>query len=368
MNRIRVLHVFGAMDFGGAEIRTIELLPAMLAEGVEFHFVTLSGRRGELAERIERAGGYVWPLRLTPAFPIRFLRLARRLKLNAIDSHVATFSGALVALAWLARIPVRIAHFRSDDDGRGASWSRRLQRKVMKLLIRLFSTDIVGVSPSALTHGYDPLWERDPRAKVIVNGFASYQAIEQPPSGLDLGPHVKLLTLVARPSPEKNRIKAIDILHELLACGEPVKLVLVGGRGADSDAVEDRIVTYGIEEAVIDLGKRADAVQVMAASDVVLLTSHREGLPGVVLEAVSTGAEVVSVDLPGVKFMTERVDGITLVDADAPAEMWVAPICAALARSKDAERRAAQVRSFEGSPFSLSSSIYAHRRLYRVAR
>src|SRR5580700_7978935 len=64
-----VLHIFGQMNRGGAELRTIDLLRQDALSQFEFHFATLSGRRGTLDEEITRLGGYVHPCRLAaPGF------------------------------------------------------------------------------------------------------------------------------------------------------------------------------------------------------------------------------------------------------------------------------------------------------------
>ena len=366
MIKKRVLHVFGAMDVGGAEMRTIELMPGLTEHGVEFHFATLSGRAGTLAPRIEELGGRVWPTRRGLGLPIRFIRLCRSQAISVVDSHVATFSGIIVALAWCARVPVRIAHFRSDGDGQPDTLARRVWRRLMRKLISTFATEIVGVSPSALDYGYNADWASDPRARVIVNGVAPYRARAggAMPHGLESSSDHHLMTLVARPSPEKNRARAIEVLAAMSVEDPSVRLVLVGGQGNDSDVVNHSIKRLGVADRVIDLGERSDVVDVMAASDLVLLTSTREGLPGVVLEALSTGTEVVSADLPGVRFIAESTGGLTIVSQAAMPQEWVAPLSAALARARDDSRRARQRACFSESAFSLESAVSGHLHLY----
>ena len=143
--RLKVVHIFGAMDVGGAELRSLELLREMGPHNYEFHFVTLSGRPGIMASEIESLGGIVRPVKLDWRFPIRFAFFLIRERPLALDSHVATFSGALCFLAALCNVPVRIAHFHSDGDGHTDSLRRRMQRSLMTLLIRAFSTRVVGV-------------------------------------------------------------------------------------------------------------------------------------------------------------------------------------------------------------------------------
>ena len=47
--RSRILHVFGSLQRGGAEMRTLEVLRLLDRDRFDFAMVALSGQRGELA-------------------------------------------------------------------------------------------------------------------------------------------------------------------------------------------------------------------------------------------------------------------------------------------------------------------------------
>ncbi|WP_076261534.1 glycosyltransferase [Intrasporangium flavum] len=361
-----VLHVFGAMDVGGAEMRTLDLVRDLAPEGVEFHFLTLSGRRGVLADEIESLGGHVHPVRLGPKFPVGYLRLLRRLQPDVVDSHVATFSGALLLGAALARVPVRIAHFRSDGDGHANTVRRRLQRRVMRALIHSCATAIVGVSPSALRDGYSGAWEADRRARVIVNGVrVSDEQGTDLRSELGIGPEPTVILHVGRPSPEKNRTRAVSVVAALQDTGHDVHLAFVGGEGVDSADVAAATDRAGLEGRVHHLGSRRDAHSLMRQADVVILPSIREGLPGVVLESLAVGTPVVASDLPGVRFIAEQVPGVNAVGLDQADAVW-ADVVAACVRASDGGDRRAEVRAgFAASAFSQKTASEVHHRLYR---
>ena len=53
------------------------------------------------------------------------------------------------------------------------------------------------------------------------------------------------------------------------------------------------------------VGERWDLPEWLCSADLLLVTSMREGLPGVVLEAVAAGTPVVASDLPGVRWLEE---------------------------------------------------------------
>lgn len=364
---MRVFHVFGAMDVGGAELRTIELMRHLGPEGFEFHFVTLTGREGTLADEIRSLGGVIHPLPLGRRFPAAFVRLLRTERADVLDSHVATFSGAMVFLARTAGVPRRIAHFRSDGDGHPDTIRRLVQRRVMVRLIRYFATDIVGVSPSALTYGYDAGWQKDRRARVVPNGFPppkTSAAREKLPALLGCAPSDTVMIHVGRPSPEKNRVQAVRVVRWLHEHGCPAHLALVGGRGPDTEEITKVAVALGVIGHVHDLGSRSDAVDLISQADALILPSLREGLPGVVIEALSVGTPVVASNLPGVRYIATQLPGIQEVPLNAPLERWGEAALASIILGAAEEQRAHIAAAFASSPFSMGASISAHRRLY----
>ena len=76
---VRILHFFGRMDRGGAEMRTVELARAMDRRMFEHHFVSLKGFPGKLDEDIRGFGGTVHMIKLSPSFPIHLAALNQKL-------------------------------------------------------------------------------------------------------------------------------------------------------------------------------------------------------------------------------------------------------------------------------------------------
>jgi len=78
-----------------------------------------------------------------------------------------------------------------------------------------------------------------------------------------------------------------------------------------------------IADSLLDLVGETDQVEeFLADADVLLLPSYREGLPGVVLEALAAGVPVLAADLPGLREVAQHVRGLTLLSIAAGAEAW----------------------------------------------
>lgn len=360
----RIVHIFGAMDVGGAELRTVELMKALAHDDVEFVFVTLSGQRGTLADQIEAHGGRVIPLKLGWSFPWRFIALLREQSVAVVDSHVAKFSGFILFLARLAAVPIRIAHFHSDGDGRSQGPHRRLYRRVMDLLVDICSTDIVGVSPSALALGYGPRSRTDKRCAVLPNGVDRAQLRSgQMRRVLSRRDGVPLLVSVGRASAEKNLERLPAILSAYVGRYGEAELVLLGPRDA---RVDDRVRTaakaLGVETRIRFVDAIPHVGDALVQADVLILTSVREGLPSVVIEAASLGVPVVSSDVGGSVWISEHLPGIVTLPLSADDQAWADVVRSALVHDPtDRSSRAAEV--FDESIFAMSTAANRYREL-----
>ena len=353
---IKVLHIFGQMEYGGAEIRTLELAERLNDSDIIFDYLTLTGKPGALDQRIASLGGTVIPCPLTLSLPIRLYRVLRDGGYDVLDSHVATASGLFTLVAALAKVPTRIAHFRSDSDGRPNNLRRRIQRTLGVALIDATATDVIGVSPSTLTDGYRDAWEKSDKTAVIPNGFS-------PASERPAAPRARSFNLicVGRPSIEKHRERSIAVAAEINARGVDASVTIVGPHGDDAAAIESAIAKHGMESKVSLLGSRSDVRQLLANSDVTIVASTREGLPGVVLESLSVGTPVVATPLPGTAWIADSVLGVSILDSRESDASWADR---ALSIAHASDRRQIR-RRFESSIFSSNSTDDAMVAVYR---
>ncbi|WP_375423624.1 glycosyltransferase [uncultured Friedmanniella sp.] len=372
-----VLHVFGVLDRGGAELRTLEVVQGLAGEPVRFLVCTLTGRAGGLAERYRKAEVQVVPLALrSPAFALRFVRLLRRERVDVVHSHVLFGSGVVLAVAALAGVGERIAHFRSDGSAHTQpSPLRRLRYALLRRLILLTATQVLGVAPGTLDANWGTGWHEDRRFSVLPSGVEL--DVYRGPAGplrreLALPPGAALVLHLGRADiATKNRGLAVRVVAEARRRGADVHLVFVGRDGRDTaDARTNRDVlarlaeTEGAAAAVHFLGERSDVPGLLAAADLLLSTSSREGLPGVLLEAAASGVPVVSSDVPGARFIADEVPGISIVRLADDVSTWADTTLATLAGPGRDELLAAD--ALRGSIFDLDTCLERYRRLWRV--
>jgi glycosyltransferase involved in cell wall biosynthesis len=123
---------------------------------------------------------------------------------------------------------------------------------------------------------------------------------------------------VFRMSEEKRPLLFLEIVAAVRRRCPDVQAWMAGS-GPMEWAVNDRIAELGLGDCVKLLGRRSDIPALMAAADLLLLTSAFEGMPNVVVEAHAAGLPVVASDVGGVADVV--VDGHTgyVVVADEPS-------------------------------------------------
>lgn len=119
-----------------------------------------------------------------------------------------------------------------------------------------------------------------------------------------------LLGAIGRLSDEKGFDLLIDAVGRLRQRFPDLRLV-IAGEGRRRAALEQQIRERGLDGAIQLLGFRDDIQSILEALDLFVLSSRREGLPNVVLEALSIEVPVVATRVSGVPdVLTDAVDGL----------------------------------------------------------
>jgi glycosyltransferase involved in cell wall biosynthesis len=167
---------------------------------------------------------------------------------------------------------------------------------------------------------------------------------------------------VGRLSAEKGFDVLIRSVHRLLQSGLDVDLAIAGD-GDQKEPLQALIAELGCQERVRLLGFVADTKALYQALDVFALSSYREGLPNVLLEAMALEVPVVATRVAGVPRLVRHEENGLLVEAGVGTELTDA-----LARlAKDAALRDRLVRAGRRTietDYSFAVRMDKMRRLY----
>jgi glycosyltransferase involved in cell wall biosynthesis len=296
-----VLFVCSALQRGGAERQWSHLLPALAHRGLDIRLLTLSDT-GPFFDEIRARGIEAHYAQLDSRWDAR--RLVRVLRATA-PAQVVVSQGvnALVvaqALAWR----FRARHVAIDHTPPGLH--RRIHRRLLTRAVAPWVSTLVAVSSSQVDE-LAGLGYRRERITVIPNGVP----VPQPSRGraplraeLGLADDETAVFLIATLRPQKNVPLFVEAVRAASVSAPSIRGFIAGG-GPELANVRRSTEGTGIEV----LGERADVPDLLAAADVVCLTSFTEAFPMVILEAMGAGRPVVSTDVGGVREAV--VDGET---------------------------------------------------------
>ncbi|TGU58696.1 glycosyltransferase, partial [Mesorhizobium sp. M00.F.Ca.ET.186.01.1.1] len=114
-------------------------------------------------------------------------------------------------------------------------------------------------------------------------------------AALGIGQEGMVITYVGRMVSEKGIFELLEAFHRLARESPRVRLLLVGEvLASERDQRGQDLQQLCLSHPQIVLtGFRSDIPQLLAASDIFVLPSHREGLPRSIIEAMAMGKPIV---------------------------------------------------------------------------
>lgn len=118
-----------------------------------------------------------------------------------------------------------------------------------------------------------------------------------------------------------NRNKNNRVVIEALAkLSDPRYQYLICGEGEMREKLLQLAARCGVEQQVRFLGYRTDILEILAASDIFVMPSFREGLPRALLEAMDLGLPCVGANTRGIReLIGQSGEGGYLCDPRSPA-------------------------------------------------
>jgi glycosyltransferase involved in cell wall biosynthesis len=166
------------------------------------------------------------------------------------------------------------------------------------------------------------------RCMLLENGieeeqFTRTKSPEDARRELNLNPSRLLIGAAGRLSPEKGFDLLIRAGSELLREGFDFELVIVG-EGGEFESLQKLIQELNVSERIRLLGFRSDLRQLYEAFDIYALSSYREGLPNVLLEAMSMSVPVVATAVNGVPNLIQHESNGLLIAPGSVETLTVA--------------------------------------------
>lgn len=357
---LRIAHVDSERGFSGGEVQVFLLLEGLRRLGHETILISPPGSRS--ADEAKRRGIEHATVRMrndldVPA-ALALARTFRRAGVQLVHLHTGRAS-------WLGGLAARLVKLPAVS-------SRRMDRRVKRswrnrILYRHLLRRVIAISPAVVeclraagvaTERIALIPEGVEVARIKANrGGAAVRS--DLGAGTDDAVILALAALVRR--------KGLDVLLKSLAllAAEGLRpIVWIAGDGPEGPALARQIERLQLAGHVRLLGRRSDTAELLAACDLLVLPSRREGLGVAALEAMAAGCPVVASAVGGLPFsIVDERTGL-LVPPENPRAL--ADALARLLRDPDLRARLGAEgprRVAEG--FLAEQMVAAHDRLYR---
>ena len=307
---VRILHVLGNTQLGGAESRIMDLYRHMDRSVVQFDFVVHSKEEGYFNEEIRKLGGRIFRV---PRFRVlnyfSYCRAWKQLlqehrdaegksEFHMIQGHMTSTAAIYLPIARKCGIETTIAHARSAgvDKGLKGILTRFLRRNLSKKADYLFTcSEIAGISvfgKKAVEQG---------RTRFLPNAIDCQKFAPDPlirekirrELGIENG---YVIGHVGRFHYAKNHEYLLRVFAELVKRKSRNYVLLLLGEGSGMEEIRNLSRELGIEDKVYFLGNKSNVNDYYQAMDYFVYPSRFEGMPGTIVEAQTAGLRCLMSD------------------------------------------------------------------------
>ena len=304
---IRVLHLLGSIQRGGTESVIFNYYRAIDRSRVQFDIIADSNSPCDIPKDITDLGCVVYkipPYTNPMEYILSIKNICHQGNYKIVHSHMNTMSVFSLFAAWLAKVPVRIAHSHSTA-GTGKDFKRDVLKYMLRPFSKIFATKYFSCSEHAARWMFGNRVVDKGKVFILNNAiatkkFAFNQRIRDEQRKILNLDNKLVVGHIGRFSPPKNHTFLVDVFHALCKIREDSVLLIVGGLGSSGRSIENmlrqRVGELGLQDKVRFLGVRENISELYQAMDIFLLPSLYEGLGMVCIEAQCSGLPCVLSD------------------------------------------------------------------------
>lgn len=327
---VRVLHVIGSMDRGGAETFLMNVYREIDRTKVQFDFLISSPTKTYYEDEIIALGGNIHRMpRRIPNYPkhCKFIdSFFKNNKYQIVHQH-SNSCVAISTLIYAKKNKVNKIIFHSHSSKTNGNFSDKLFDFIYKSKIKKYATDYFACSELAGENLFGKYIDKD-QIKIINNGIRTenyafnkdVRAIYREKLGISdkfVVGHVGNFTA------PKNHSFLIDVFSEIYNMNNNSVLLLVGDGSLRKEA-EYKVAKLGLADRVIFADVRSDIQELLCAMDVFVFPSLYEGLGIVLIEAQTCGLRCISSNvIPREAQVTNLLECISL---DETSKVWAAKV------------------------------------------
>lgn len=353
---MRLLHITTSLQTGGAETLIVNLMPCFKALDYEVGVVVFNAERTALMERLEKE----CPECKIYCFGHSYYNPWYIVKLIRIMCHydiVHTHNSSPQLFAAIANIFCRKKLVTTEHNTNNRKREKGgIFRLVDKWMYRRYN-DVICISEIAEQKLRDYLGDTDSQHICTINNGVDVEMFHNAEPLPELKTEKFVAVMVAGFRKQKDQdtlIKAMTFLPK-----EQYELWLVGD-GVRREELQNLAQELNLQENVKFLGLRTDVPNVLKSADVVVMSSHWEGLSLSNVEGMSVGKPFVASDVNGLREVTKDY-GILFPHGDEKA---LAEIIMKLHDNKDYYKQVADNCYERACQFDIKTMVEAYSNIY----
>ena len=242
--------------------------------------------------------------------------LLMRERFDVIETFTHDSNLLGLPLAWLARVPIRIATHRGKIEA-----FPRWRQFLHSLLINMgIARTLVAVSEQTRAQAIEE-GVRANKVTMILNGVTPLDTLSvnrlEARKNLGLGEGDIFLISIGRLTYQKGHEYFIRAMSKVVSRFPNAKAGICG-EGPLRSQLESQILRHGLSDSVKLLGSWDDISPVLASADIFVLPSRWEGLSRALMEAMAAGIPVITTHVDGIKdLVTDGVNGLLIPAEDS---------------------------------------------------
>ena len=320
---MRILQVITSLDMGGAETLVVNLIPRLQALGNTVDLCIFNGKETPLTHRLKKESPQtkIYALGHGVYNPLYIIKLARIMK-NYDIVHTHNSSPQLfVAIASLfSQTNLVSTEHNTSNRKRNWKWYRPIESRMYGRYDHVICISKIAEEKLREYMGGEWLVKSSNKYKSITtinNGIDVNAISEATPCKelLDLKESRKSILMVAGFRKQKNQD---TIIRALTLLDKEKYEVWFAGIGERMEEVKQLALSLGVIDRVRFLGLRTDIPNVLRAADIIVMSSHWEGLSLSNVEGMSAHKPFIASDVNGLKEVTKGY-GILFPHEDAKA-------------------------------------------------
>lgn len=359
---IRILLLIDELDIGGTEQQILELVKRL--DRHKYTPMVCCFRPGRVSKEIEALGVPVFTLRKKTKLDLSLLfsliRLIRRERIDLVQTYLFTANTWARLAAVLAGAPLIVSSERNVN-----MWEKRYKQILGKILDRWTHATIANsgaVKEYLMSKGI-----AHEKIHVIYNGvdperFSAAVSPETTKQTFAIPAQHRVVGMMARLEPAKDVhtfLRAAAIIAEKT---KDVSFLIVGGGSLQQD-LKQEVRLLGIADRIIFTGPRRDIPHLLAACDLSVMSSLKEGMSNTIMESMAAGKPMVATNVGGNPELVVEGETGFLVPIRDPSALATA-IDKVLAMPTLAQQMGEKARERIERLFSVNALVTATEQLY----